>query len=76
MSILESNIAILNSIPEEMQETIHTYLITNFCKSNPFKPLSADEIYGELEEARESYGKGDYKDFDDAIEEISEKYGL
>ena len=28
MSTLESNIALISTIPEDMQEQIHTYLIT------------------------------------------------
>lgn len=76
MSILEENIAIISTIPEDMQEKIHTYLVTNFCVANPFKPLASNEILDELAESRECYERGEYKDFDEALKEISEKYGI
>lgn len=76
MSTLESNIALISTIPEELQEQIHTLLVTNFCTDNPFKPLSEKEILDELAEARACYQRGEYKDFDDALDEIGKKYGL
>ena len=44
--------------------------------NNPFNPLSGDEILKELEQARECYERGEFQDFDDALDEISEKYEL
>ena len=41
MSILEANLALLLTIPEESQEEIQSYLLTNFCGNNPYKPLSS-----------------------------------
>ena len=41
-----------------------------------FKPLSAEKIYSELEESRACYERGEYEDFDDALDEISKKYDL
>lgn len=43
---------------------------------NPFKPKSADEIYAELAESRACYERGEYEVFDDALDEIIEKYGI
>lgn len=76
MSIKEANIALLSTIPESAQWQIFAYLKENFCKENPFKPLSAEEIYAELAESRMCYEHGEYKDFDSALEEIRERYGL
>ena len=45
-------------------------------KESPFKPLSAEEIFVELAEARECYERGEYQNFDDALDEISENYDL
>ncbi len=44
--------------------------------NNPYRPLSAKEIYAELEKSRRCYDREDYKDFDDALNEISRKYQL
>lgn len=76
MSTLESNIALLTTIPEEFQEQIHTLLVSNFCTDNPFKPISEKEILDELAEGRACYQQGKYKDFDCAVDEVEEKYGL
>lgn len=76
MSTLEANLALLSTIPEERQEEIHTYLLMNFCGNNPYKPLSAKEILLELAEARKCYDNGEGEDFDNAVDEIGERYGL
>ena len=76
MSIKETNIALLSTLPEKAQQQIYVYLTTNFCDDNPFKPKTADEIYNKLAESRACYERGEFEDFDDALNEISEKYGL
>ena len=50
--------------------------LSNYCDDNPFKPLSEDEICSELAQSRMCYERGEYEDFDDALYEISRKYGL
>lgn len=76
MSILEANLELLSTIPEERQKEIQSYLKINFCRDNPYQPLSKEEILSELEESRECYGRGEGEDFDKALDEIGVKYGL
>lgn len=76
MSTKETNIALLSTISDDVQPQIFLYLTQNFCNGNPFKPKSAEEIYSELADSRGSYERGEYVDFDDALDDISEKYGL
>ena len=76
MSTLEANMALLSTIPEEGQKEIQRYLLLNFCKSNPYKPLSGEEILSELAESRGCYENGEGEDFDKVLDEISVKYGL
>jgi len=76
MSTKEANIALLSTIPEDAQKQIFVYLTRHFCNGNPFKPKSAEEIYSELAESRVCYERGEYEDFDDALDDISKKYGL
>lgn len=76
MSILEANLELLSTIPEERQKEIQRYLLVNFCGNNPYKPLSGDEILTELAESRACYGRGEGEDFDKALDEIGAKYGL
>jgi hypothetical protein len=60
MSKREANMALLLTIPE----------------NSPFKPLSAKEIEVEFAEARACHERGEYEDFDEALDELSAKYGL
>ena len=76
MSTKEANIALLSTIPEDAQQQIFVYLTRNFCNGNPFTPKSAEEIYSELAESRACYERGEYEDFDDALDDISRKYSL
>ena len=76
MSTLEANLALLSTIPEECQKEIQNYLLMNFCGSNPYKPLSKNEILAELSESRISYDAGEGEELGKVISEIGEKYGL
>lgn len=76
MSTREANIVILSILPEDVQQQIYVYLTQNFCNGNPFEPKSAEEIYSELAESRACYDRGEYEDFDAALDDISKKYGL
>lgn len=49
MSTLETDLALLLTIPEERQGE-QTYLLTNFCAGKSYKPLSGIGILAELAE--------------------------
>ena len=76
MSTLETNLALLLTIPEERQEEIQAYLMTNFCVENPYRPLSGSEILAELAESRACYQAGEGEDIGKVLEEIGDRYGL
>ncbi len=76
MSTKDANLALISTIPEAEQQKIYVYLTQNYCNNNPYKPKSADEIYTDLESSRDCYERGEYEDFDAALDEISKKYGL
>ena len=76
MSTKEANIALLSTFPEDVQQQVFVYFMHNFCDGNPYKPKSAEEIYSELAESRVCYERGECEDFDDALDDISKKYGL
>ena len=76
MSTLEANLALLLTIPEERQEEIQRYLLTNFCTDNPYRPLRSDEILAELAESRACYLAGEGEDLDKVLDEIGDRYGL
>ena len=76
MSTLETNMALLLTIPEERQKEIQSYLLTNFCTDNPYKPLCSYEILAELAESRACYQAGEGEDIDKILDEIGDRYGL
>ena len=76
MSTLEANLALLLTIPEERQEEIQSYLLTNFCTNNPYRLLSGDKILAELAESRACYLAGEGEDLDKVLDEIDDRYGL
>ena len=61
-----------NDAKKEMcnQDKTLDYL-SNYCDDNPFKPLSAEEICSELAQSRTCYERGEYVDFDNALDEIA-----
>lgn len=64
--------SLLSTFPENTQ----TYLTQDFRNENPFNPKSANEIYSELAASRACYERGEYEDFDDALNDLSIKYCL
>ncbi|MBQ0058604.1 MAG: hypothetical protein KBS83_01400 [Lachnospiraceae bacterium] len=76
MTAKEANIALLSTIPENVQQQIFEYLVKNYCTENPFRPKSAEEIYSELAESRACYERGEYEDFDEALNDICRRYGI
>lgn len=76
MSTLEVNLALLLTIPEDRQEEIQSYLLTNFCTDNPYKPLSGSEILAELAESRACYQAGEGEELDKVLDEIGDRYGI
>ena len=43
---------------------------------NPYKPLGRNEILSELAQSRTCYECGEGEDYDKAVDEIGDKYGL
>ena len=76
-SLRDTNLALINTIPEEAQRQLYLYLTENYCKDDFFpKPKTASEILDELSESRMQSNRGEVKDFDAALDDISTKYGL
>ena len=76
MSTREANIELISILPETEQERIFRFLQGIFSEENPYKPMSRKDILADLAESRECYAREEYQDFDEAINEISEKYDL
>lgn len=74
MSTLEANLELLSTIPEEYQEEIQHFLITNFCSENPYKPLSKNGIKLGLFNGMKYIAEG--RDIDECNNEIAELFGV
>ncbi len=75
---LFSNVPFCSNINESTDKfLIGIVLYFHFgIKWYPFQPLTKAEIIGQLDESREQYKMGKYKDADDFGDEMMEKYGL
>ena len=76
MSIRDTNLALISNIPESEQKQIYLYLTEHYCKNGFMKPKTASEILDELSESRKCYENGEFRDFDEALDDISKKYGI
>lgn len=76
MSTREANIELISVLPDKDQEKIYHFLQGIFSDDNPFKPMSREEILADLSESRACYDRGEYQDFDEALDEISREYGI
>ena len=63
-------------MPTLMDKEVNMDLTQNSFKGNPLNLKSAEEIYSELAESRACYERGEYENFDDALDDISRKYSL
>ena len=76
MSTRDVNFPLFSTVPEDTQQQTFVNLTQGFYNGDPFKPKSAEEISLELAESRDYYERGEYEDFDDALDDISRKYSL
>jgi len=77
MSTLEQTVSMLEALPEEDLKAIHDITYRFYIHArNPFAPLTKKQILQDLAISREQAANGEFMDFDDAIREIREKYGL
>lgn len=76
MSTKDINIALLSSLPEEAQEDIFVYLVNNYCSNSPFARKTSDQMLDDLQKSRLCFEQGDYENYEDALNKISQKYGI
>ena len=76
MTMMQSNVALIQNIPEDRQQDIYNYLIMNYATNSPFAPMNERQIKEELSQSREEATKGNYRDFDEFMDELEAKYDL
>ena len=76
MTMMQSNVALIKNIPEERQEDIYNYLVMNYINDSPIKPRSGQQIKDELSLSREDARNGNYRDFDEFMDDLEARYEL
>lgn len=76
MTMMQSNLAIIQNLPEDKQRDVYNYLVMNYVKDSPFFPLSANQIKEELAQSRKDAEDGMYMDFDAFLDGLEKKYEL
>lgn len=77
MSTLEQTVSMLETLPEDDIKAIHDITYRFYVReSSPFKPLTKEQILGDLAISREQIANGQGIELGEAIREIEAKYGL
>ena len=77
MSTLEATVSMMRQLPEQDLLKIQAFVKLFFPEArNPFSPLSEDEIYAQLEQARKHADEGKVKDARQVSANVRKKYGL
>lgn len=77
MSTLEATISMMKQLPERDLLKIQAFVRLFFPdSSNPFVPLTEEEIYAQLERSRKHAEEGKLKEGRRVAENVRAKYGL
>ena len=77
MSTFDTTVLMMKQLPEEDLLKVHAFVKLFFPdSSNPFVPLTEEEIYNQLEEARSHAASGKMKDARQISANVRAKYGL
>ena len=77
MSTLETTVSMLEQLPERDLLKIQAFIRLFFPEtSNPFTPLTEEEIYAQLERSRKHAEEGKMKDARQVSSNVRAKYGL
>ena len=77
MSTLDATISMMKQLPERDLLKIHAFVRLFFPdSSNPFAPLTEEEIYAQLEKSRKHAEDGELKDARQVSSNVRAKYGL
>ena len=77
MSTLEATVSMMEQLPERDLLKIQAFVRLFFPDtSNPFSPLTEEEIYAQLESSRKHVEEGKLKDARQVSANVRAKYGL
>ncbi len=77
MNTLEATVSMLEQLPERDLLKIQAFIRLFFPEtSNPFTPLTEDEIYAQLERSRKHVEEEKLKDARQVSSNVRSKYGL
>ena len=77
MRTLDATVSMMKQLPEQDLLKVHAFVKLFFPDtSNPFHPLTEDEIYRQLKEVRDHAASGKTKDARQVSANVRAKYGL
>ena len=79
MSTLETTLSMLKGLPEEDQQKVLRYtkqLYDSENQSDPFRPVTIEDVIADLEISRKEIAEGKGLDMDEALKEMGQKYGF
>ena len=77
MGTLEITVSMMKQLPERDLLKVQAFVSLFFPEtSNPFSPLTEEEIYAQLERSRKHAEEGKRKDARQISSNVREKYGL
>ena len=79
MSTMEATISMLEAMPEEARRKVLEFtrqLFTAGQSANPFVPVTAEQILGDLEESRTQISEGQGIPMEDALTALGREHGF
>ncbi len=79
MSTLEATISLLEMMPEESRQMVFEYTQELFSSSkmtNPFVPVSKEQILNDLELSRRQVSQGKVRNMAAALEDLRRRHGF
>ena len=79
MSTLEATVSMLEVLPEADLVRIQDFakfLFMSHSSDYPFRPLTRDQIIGELDASEAQYASGQFMEASSFASEMADKYGL
>ncbi|MBQ4514991.1 MAG: hypothetical protein II969_18505 [Anaerolineaceae bacterium] len=79
MNTIEATMSMLEFMPEDAQLMVFNYtktLFTSFCPSNPFTPVTIDQIISDLNESHNQIAAGEGMPMKEALLDLGKKHGF
>ena len=79
MSTIEATLSMMEAMPEDARIKVFEYtreLFTAPKPANPFTPLTAEQIFADLDQSDREIEEGKYRSMSDALDDMEKRYGF